>query len=297
MKTTTLPLLGLLALLTASCGKKASGGASEENKNEPLVLSQKNSMPAAGTVVIKENAMVMTDAALKVKAGGQEMDGTMSQTQVGKEKQEILSPDKFRRTLLSKSSIGKMKLNGADQPTPEKADPLLGVPVIVERRNGKWLASMEDGSAPGLEQKDSLDKVAKGIQTDSDFAMYGDTPRKPGDKWEVDPAKLSTFGDAEKLTGSFTMEFLEIKDVSGTRCAVLKGVFDIRGKTEAESGAPQLDIRLKGEALSHRSIADQIDLDAEINATATVSGSPAAHVTMQVEGPTRITEKTSVKKP
>ena len=297
MKLTTLQLLSGFVMILASCDRAHSADVGKEAKDGAVVLAQKHFMPPAGTIATKDATMTMTDAVIKMKAGEQEMAGTLTQTETSKETREILSADKFRSLLESKTTHEKMKLNDQDQAAPEKSDALVGVPVILERKDGKWSASLEKEGEPSAEQQAALDKEAASASRDSDFAMYGDTPRKPGDKWDVDPAKLMDFGDAEGLTGKYRVEFVEVKEVKGVRCAVLKATFDIKGKTKAEGDGPQMDIQLKGEAVSQRSIADKIDLNVEVNAKVTVSGSPTPEMSMHVEGPMRMTEKISLKKP
>lgn len=297
MKSTTLPVLAGLAFLSVSCGEKHPANAAKQPDNATIVLAEKHYLPAAGTVATKDTTMVMADAAMKVKAGPQELEGSATQTESGRETLEILSRDKVRRLLVSKKAGGEITINGKVQPTPKKADPLEGLPVILERSGETWTASLESGAKPGPEQQSRVNKMAKDAGRDSDFQMYGDTPRKPGDKWDVDPSKLLSFGEAEDVTGTYRVEFVEVKDFQGVRCALLKATFDFKGKTESKGDKAPMDMEMKGEAISHRSIADMIDLDVEINGTMTISGSPAANVTMHVEGPTKITEKISLKRP
>ena len=297
MKPTTLPLLASCAFLFVSCGKKQAANVAPETKEESIVLAQRHFLPAAGTIATKNNTMTMLDAAMTVKAGPQELPGKMTRTEAGKETLEILAPHKVRRLLVSKSTSGKMTINGTDQPVPEKPDPLAGKPVIVEQVGGKWSATLEEGGTPSPAQQGRLTRMAKEAERDSDFEMYGDTPRKVGDKWSVDPGKLMSFGDAEALSGDYKVELVELKEVAGVRCAVLKAVFDFKGKTEAEGDDPQMDIRFVGDVVATRSIVDMIDLDVEMNATVTLAGTPAPQVSMHVEGPMRMTEKVSLKKP
>lgn len=294
MKHTTLQLLSGFVLVLASTD---FAYCADTAKDGPVVLAQKHLMPPPGTTATKENTMTMTDAAIKMKMGEQAIEGTLTSTEASKEIREFLTADKIRYRLESKSSVEKMKLNGEDQAGPEKTDALIGVPVILERKDGKWTAKLEKGGDPSAEQQASLDEEISSMEKDSDFAMYGDTPRKPGDKWEVDPSKLMDFGDAENLTGKYHVEFTEIKEVQGVRCAVLKATFDIKGKTKAEGDSPQMDIQIKGDAVSHRSITDKVDLKVEVNGKVTVTGKPAPQMSMHVEGPMQMIEKVTLKKP
>lgn len=302
MKNTTLPILTGLAFLFVSCGEKKSPAVSNPAGNQSTetgtyVLAEKNFLPPAGTVATKDSTMVMEDSVMTVKAGPNEMEGTASRTETGNETLEILSKDKIRRLQVSKKSTGKMTMNGQDQPSPESPDPLVGIPVILERKGETWTASLETGDTPDAEQKKKLDKMVAEMVKDSDFHMYGDIPRRPGDTWQVDPAKIGAFGDVESVSGTYTVEFVEVKEIDGVRCAVIKAAFDFKGKSEASEESKAMAIALKGEAVSHRSIADRIDLGVEVKGTMTVSGSPVENVNLHIEGPMTMIQKVAVKRP
>jgi hypothetical protein len=297
-------LLGA-GLALSSCGEKSKteGGtaatAEEAKKADSHVLADKGSgkLPAKGSSHTKESSGDMKDAKMSVEAAGQKMEGVMSRSETSVEKWEYLADNKARRTLESKSVTGTMTMAGQDQPIPEETDALTGVPVVIELKDGKFTAALESGTATP-EQTEALEKLNTTLEEDSDFAMYGDTPRKVGDKWSVDPKGLGAFGEAKDLSGTYTVEFVEIKDFEGTPCAVLKAQFDVTGKTEADAeGEPEMTVQIKGEALSHRSLADKVDLDASITSTMTMEGSPAPQVKMNVEGPFNLHQKVSIKKP
>lgn len=298
-------LLGAGLLLT-SCKEKSESGAAASGtadapkaavaKSDGHVLAKKDALPPVGKTRTKEMTMEMKEAALNIEAAGQKMEGTMSRKDTKVETLETLSAGKARRILVSSTGEGTMVMNGQEQPAPEPKDPLVGVPVILELKDGKWTAALESGAAtPELEKE--LDKVVKEYTKDDDLAMYGDKPRKPGDKWDVDPKTLSNFGDAQDLTGSFNVEFVEVKEVQGVRCAVLKTLFDVAGDADTDdaTGAPAMKIKLKGEALVHRSLADLIDVDGKITGNMAIDGTPAPQVNMHAEGPMILTNKASIK--
>ena len=116
------------------------------------------------------------------------------------------------------------------------------------------------------------------------FIIYGDAPRKPGDKWTVDPKTITEFAGMKKMEGSFNVEFVEVKDIAGTPCAVLKISFDLSGVSTEESENP-MKMKIKGEVATERSLAELVDLQSKCTATMSGDGSPAEGVTMSVEGP------------
>jgi hypothetical protein len=295
MKHTAFPIIAGLALLFTSCDRKPADTAGAPPPDDSVVLARKHFIPPVGTVGTKISSMRMVEVPMKMTVGSQTLEGTATQNQDGKETYEVLSETKVRRVIVSHESSGKMSINGNEQPTPDKPESLLGLPVILERSGDQWSASLENGETPTKEQQDRIDKMIEEAQRESDFQMYGDAPRKIGDKWNVDPAKLLNFGDAEDVAGDYTVEFTELKDFQGVRCAVLKGTFDFKGKTGAEADA--MDMRIKGEVVSVRSLPDMVDLDVNMNGTVTFSGSPGQDMEIQIEGPITVTEKISLNKP
>ena len=299
MKTSPFAIAAVIAVLSASCDKKAPDAAEAKaaaNPNE-VVLAGKHFLPAAGTIATKEMTMMMTGATLKIEAGGQTMNGTADQSTKGKETMEVISKDKVRKTVVSKKTEGKMTINGQDQPTPPQPDPLEGTPVILERSGDKWTAKLESNATADTSQQAALEKMAGEMTKDSDFEMYGDKPRKPGDKWTSDPAKMTMFGDSGNVSGTCSTEFVEIADYQGTRCAVLKSNLDIKGKTGEKGQGEAMNLSFKAEAICHRSIADQVDMAVDVKGTMTVDGAPAPNVTMVMSGPMTMKETTTVKKP
>jgi hypothetical protein len=302
MKTLTIGTLLGASLLLGACKKSTDSGsattAEEAKKSDTHVLATKGSkFPAKGASRKSESVIETKDAKMNIEAAGQKMDGTMNTSETSVETWVSLGDNKARRTLESKVTTGAMTMNGQDQPMPQEKDALIGVPVLVEFKNGSYVATLESGT-PTADQTKALEKLNESGKNDSDFEMYGDTPRKVGDKWNVDPKKLSGFGEAKDLTGTFTTEFVEIKDFQGTPCAVLKSKFDLSGGADmGASPDAKMKVTLKGDATSYRSLADKTDLEAKINATMTMEGSPNPQVKMNMEGPFSMSQKNTIKKP
>ncbi|MCW1887091.1 hypothetical protein OKA04_20300 [Luteolibacter flavescens] len=260
------------------------------------VLARAGSLPAPGKAVTETMVHDVAGSALTLSVGEQKMEGTYGMKETSTEVTEGISETKARRILTSKTAEHRMIIMGQEQPSPEVADPLQGLPVIFEKKDGKWTATLEEGE-PTEEQKTALEGQAKQQESDTDFLVYGDKPRKPGDKWEVDVKKLESFGGATGLTGTFSVEFVEVKEVAGTSCAVLKSTLDISGTAEKEGDAPAMNIKLKGETLVHRSLADLVDLESKLTGTMTVEGSPNEGVKMTMTGPVTMTGTATVGKP
>jgi len=267
----------------------------EAPKEDSYVLARKNALPAAGSTRTQREVMDMDGIGLKLKIGLQSANGTMTQKHAVNEVMEGLGENKARRTLASKTAEDRMVVNTMEYPSPDEADPLQGIPVIVEHKDGAWSAVLESGT-PTEEQEQALGKVVEDLGEDPDFAMFGDTPRKPGDKWEVDPKNLDGLGGAKDLTGSFTVEFVEVKEFRGIPCAVLKQTFDLLGVAPPEGQMPVMDMSLKGEGLSHRSLADFYEVEGTMTIAVTIEGSPEPGTTMKIEGPMTVTREATLEK-
>jgi len=299
MKNLSMGLLAGLTLLAASCEKKpgSSGGGGVGStapaaKSSSHILARKDELGAVGKARIANIEKVMSNAALKFEGGGQRMEGTFSRREFRTEITEVLDKTKARLTLARIESEGSMVLNGTSQPTPENPDPLREVPVILELKDGTWTATFETG-APTPAQQQALEKVAAEFGGEG-YTLYGDTPRKPGDRWEVDASKLGEFGGLESLAGTFRVEFIEVKEFKGTPCAVLEMKIDISGLATRERSIKPMSMKLKGNAVVHRSLEDLVDLEQLLEGEATIEGEPAPGMSMWTKGPMKVTSQASV---
>jgi hypothetical protein len=217
-------------------------------------------------------------------------EGTQSRIEVRKETMEVLSPTKARRILEESRSEGLIKIGGQDRPIPNAPSPLAKRPMIVEYKDGKYSVSLEAGE-PDQVQAPLLVQFSKAYGGDNETAVYGTAPRKPGEKWDVDAKNVRMMGDAQDLTGSYTVEFVEVKEFQGTPCAVLKATFDLSGKT------PNGKMSFKGSSTVMRSLADKIDLEVKVDATMMMDNQTKPEVNVHVEGPFSSLQKTTLEKP
>lgn len=270
-------LLSTLAVLLAA------PAALHADEAKTYVLAKKGAMPAPGSTLTEKTIAQFGEAKMEYKIEFQTAHGTLTSKETANDVLEGLAPGKMRRTLASKTTESRVVFQGIEEPSPEHADALQGVPVIVEYKDNAWSAALEEG-APDEEQKKALEEVLGNYRMESDLKIYGETPRKPGDKWDVDPKSLSQFAGVAKPEGSFSVEFVEIKDVGGTACAVLKSSFDLSGGSvdHADKG---VKMKVKGEALAQRSLADLVDVQTKVTGTMRSEGTPAPGASMTLEGP------------
>ena len=280
-------LVLLAAVLACPVSFAAEGGH---------VLARKGGLPLPGKTITQSMVREMNDADLVLAMGDKKIPGKVSSKETTNEVVEGISPTKARRILTSKTTESRMIVMEREQPGPEKADPLQGLPVILEEKDGKWTAALEEGEATP-EQKTALDELAKKGNENDEFAIYGDAPRKPGEKWDVDLTKLPGFGGATDLKGSFVVEFVEVKEIQGISCAVLKSTVDVSGTTVKAGEEPVLNIKMKGEVVIHRSLADLVDLESKMSATMDMEGQADGGVNMKITGPVTMNRTATVGKP
>lgn len=276
-----------LAISLVSCGKN-------ETADSSYVLANSDLLPPVGKTHTVSSIMEMKDGTLNILMAGSEMSGSMNQTMESVETVEPLDADKLRHIIVSETDKGTMVMNGQEQPTPEKPNALTGIPVIVEVHDGKVTASLEEGT-PTAEQQTALDKIRRNYETNEDFVMYGDTPREPGDRWDVDASTLGDFAGGTDLSGTFTIEFKSVEEIDGEKRAMLQFVFDLVGKTPGEGDELRMDITLKGKADVIRSINDLVDLDVKLEATMAVAGEPADGMSMSMNGVVIMHQTTELK--
>jgi len=271
--------------------------ASVSVAEDAFVLAREGSSPALmGKSVTRTTVREMKDGDLGLEMGEKKVPGKVTSKEATSEIVEFISPVKARRTLTSRTSENRMVVMDQERLGPKKEDPLQGLPVIVEKKDGKWTATLEKGE-PTPQQKIVLDGLTKNRGEDEDRAIYGDVPRKPGDKWVVDLAKLPSFGEVIEPKGSFSIEFVEVKEIQGTSCAVLKSTMDLSGKMTQEGGESTMTIKMKGDVIVHRSLADLIDLESKTSVTMDMDGMGRPGMKMRIAGPVTITRTATLAKP
>lgn len=170
------------------------------------------------------------------------------------------------------------------QPLPLPAEPslLLKKPIILSSKDGAWRGLLEEGDASEAEQE-VIDNIAKSYNQNSDFKVYGgDGPRKIGDEWEVDAADV--MGE-EDLQGTIQMKFTKVEIFQGKKCAVLESKVDLTGENAEMAG---LTLKLQGDLVIHRSLADLVDMSLKMNGAMAMVGKmepqPGMALDMSVKG-------------
>ncbi|WP_035609862.1 hypothetical protein [Haloferula sp. BvORR071] len=250
---------------------------------EGYVLAKKGNVPEAGIVRTEKIISDLSDSTIELKRDDQHAKGIYTYKVSASVVIEGLAAGKARRTLTSKTTEERAMLGGREQLTPDKGDSLQGVPVLVEYKDGSWVAKLEAGEADA-DQKTSLEMVVTELEADSDPAIYGEAPHRPGDHWDVDLKALDFYAGIKSPSGSFKVEFVEVKEIDGIKCAVIKTSFDLQGEYVVDPGIKR---KIKGEAEIERSLADLADMKMNFTSKVTHEGEPShmKGTTMKMEGP------------
>lgn len=237
----------------------------------------------------------MDNCAVTVETQGQKGNGTIKRT--GQEITVTTFDSDTQITVEIKKDLSKGRVTMMGKKVPEKEDkePLHGRVVILTQTEGVWTGKLKEGEATAEQQK-KIDKMADQYNGKDDNAqIYGSTPRQVGDSWNVDPSKLSSFGDdIEKLEGTFKVTFEAIENVKGEDCAVLIADIDVKGAMEGGNGT--MSIKAKARVL--RSLKNRVDLENKMEGALTMENTINQGTgTMKIAGPMISLSKTEVKVP
>ena len=290
MKIPTFVRVAAVALVLVPSAARA------EADEKGYILAKKGHLPAAGIVRSERIVSDLVEAAVEIKAEMRTVPGSYNHKISANVVTEGLAPGKARRTLTSKVTEERFLIHRSEQVSPEESDPLQGLPVIVEYKDGGWTAVLEAGE-PDPAQKTALAEMVDELKTDPDVAVYGETPRKPGERWNVDLKTVAQFAGVKSPTGSLAVEFVEVKEIGGINCAVLKTSFDLQGDSITKDKELGMKKKLKGEATIQRSLADFADMEMKAACKFTGEGEISAGATMKIEGPLSVELTATREKP
>ncbi len=182
--------------------------------------------------VVRTMAMDDAQIEIKMKVGGQGMEGTMSKSKSEEIVYDFVSEDRIRVSYRKDRAQEKSSMMGREDENEEIA-PSEGKVILLEKKNGKWMGKLEAGEIEEADQEsfdETLKKLEAEFNENSEKAMYGTKPRKVGESWDVDAALMPGLEDFEVKGGELTMTFVEVKEVQGELCALLKTAFSIQAE-------------------------------------------------------------------
>jgi len=271
----------MAATLVAGCKKESAVVGTSAAGDGTFILAVKGEAMPVGKIIERDKKMELTDGEMTVNLQGKEMKGTTSITETHQEKVETLENGKYRYSIIADSKKQSTTMAGQVQDKPEEISPLVGQMVVAEKGDdGVWTAKLESGEATA-EMAPGLEKIAKNLNEDLDFRIYGTEPRKVGDTWKVEgPDLMGMKGGA----GTFNVKFEGIEDFQGVRCAKITGDIEITGTPDAEN-ASGMKMTMKGDFVIFRSIKDRVDMQNTLTGTMEAKGDlePQPGMTMRME--------------
>lgn len=248
----------------------------------------------------RETKEGLVNATMLISAPGQDITGEMSVENTQTETITILSATQIRVMHKPTTVVAKIIVNGKEENAPsDKPGPLDSLNVLLDKSDGKWTASIENGATPSEAQKKALEEQAAMYNANDELLLYGEAERMPGDKWDVDIATLRTFAGTMPGTGKgmIHLEFVEITNFNGVECALIKSTFEVAGKTPPEGSQPSMDATLKAENITYRSLSDFTDLQTTIKGDIMIKGPAGENVELTINGKNLSETKVTIKHP
>lgn len=287
----------LLGVFCCAAWVFASGMAhTQAAETEAYILAKKDQPAIVGSKLTVETISDFKDSKYVVEVEDEKVEGKGSFKKEEIVVTECLSPSRYRQIQTKDETLHRAEIGDEMMDLPTQPGCLTGAAVILEKneKDGSFTATLEKGDAT-QDQKERLVELGKEASRRDDLIMFGEQARKPGDKWDVDVTKLSSFADGKDLRGTMTVEFTEVKEIGGSRCAVLKCIFDITGSIRT-GGMEDGKMAMKGEEISQRSLVDLVKLESKCTGKITMIGE-TEDGTVQSESLLTITTRCTVAKP
>lgn len=286
--------------LLASCKESSSTGSGSGESAAPVdpatvghVLYSETLLLPVGTVETKTDTMNLKDAVLKMSMQGQEINGTMNRHGESVKVRTIDSDTQITVEIQKDQAGGSMEMNGQPVPQADQTEPLHGQTVVLTKTGDAWAGKLKEGTATP-EQTKAIEKTARNMGEPDAKYIFGDTPRKVGDSWDVDPTHLSSFGGGmDKLTGTFKVTFESIAKHAGLDCAVIVAEIDLKGKTDEG-----MDMQMIGKVTTLQSIKYCVAITFKMEGKMIMDGAIQGGAgTMHMEGPMKMEGESVIKLP
>ena len=194
------------------------------------------------------------------------------------------------RTEFKKDEItGRAIVNGRPAPQPNEKGPLHGQMMMFTKSDGSWQGSIEAREA-SPDQLSRIEELARQIAGFNNKVILGRAPRKLGDTWEIDPAKLNAYaGGLEEMNGTFKVFFRSLVKHQGYDCAEILTNFHLVGR-ELQGK----EMQLTGKTIMLQSLDYQIPLRMEMKGELMMSNPVMDGLgNMRTKGPIELTRETT----
>lgn len=248
-------------------------GAGPTRGRDDATYDLRGPAPKKGQVVVSKTVFKITDADVRLKAAGTDLEAKQTMTATTDEEVTTLAVDgrqatKVRTRVLRDSAETVTNLGGDDTPDTKPGE--LDGEVIVSERTGpaKWKHSLVD-TKPSDKQKKELDRRV-GPENDDDLYPAGKV--RVGHAWEVDAAALQKLfgGSVQELTGKVEAKFARVEEVGGEPCAVVETAGAVKGVMKDEDG--DLAVEMDMTATTWRSLKTGLDVKDRVKGTVKMSG-------------------------
>ena len=229
--------------------------------------------PQKGQVVVGQSVFKITDADVKLKVAGMELEAKQTMTATEEEEVTFQAVDgrqvtKARTKVVREKVETTVTLGGADMSDTKDGD-LDGEVIVSERTGpGKWKHSLVD-TKPNEKQQKDLDRR---VGPESDDELYPADKVKVGHAWEVDAAALQKVfgGSIVDLKGKLKAKFVKLEAVNGEECAVIEMSGTIKGTAKADEGDLAVEMDLTG--TTWRSVKTGVDVKDKAKGRVKMSG-------------------------
>ena len=239
-----------------------------------VLASENPPIPVEVTFQVRDNLNI-TNGKLKMKVGEQEFGGEMSSNTKEIQVIEVLAKDQIKLTYLKNRGFEKSKIMGQAK-QEEEVNLIEGRVVLLNKAEGKWSGKLQGDPVEPVDHEkvnDEIERLVKSMNngTAESVEIYGTNPRKVGDTWKVDPTNVLGMDDFKIEKGTMSVTFLEVKDLNGEPCAILKGIFNIDGLLTEEK-MEGMKAKVSGEMRIVRSLKYFQDYKVEGDMKMAVSG-------------------------
>jgi len=269
-----------LPLVFIGCGKSG-------------VLLRCDSALKKGTVVREITEFLIDGGSVTLDSGGQLISGQMTSLNTTAVETERLATDRVRVLRLVDS--GKTTTTGFGETEDETTtNPLQGIPVLGKLSNGKWVYSLESGTATSKQLK-----KLKSMSDEITETLYPSHRVRIGDRWDIDPQAVKVFlgEDVLRFSGTGSMALNSLTQYAGHECAQLTLILQATATwLDDENNEVTVDLGVQTEIL--RAIDTFTDLSQNGKGYIKMSGdilSNGSRIKMSLTGPVKISSFTIVK--
>ena len=290
-----LTALGLIFLLS-TCGDKPSAsnkgesdGVAQDLHDVPHILSSQDWLiPAGATASTKETRLIL-NASIDANLRDQKISGLMTKEFKRAYVSDYISDTSIRTEFKKDEITGRAIVNGRPAPQPNEKGPLHGQMMMFTKSDGSWQGSIEAREA-SPDQLSRIEELARQIAGFNNKVILGRSPRKLGDTWEIDPAKLNAYaGGLEEMNGTFKVFFRSLVKHQGYDCAEILTNFHLVGR-ELQGK----EMQLTGKTIMLQSLDYQIPLRMEMKGELMMSNPVMDGLgNMRTKGPIELTRETT----